>query len=209
MSFLFNTLSRFFIAILPRSNCLLISWLQSPSTVTLEPRKRKCHFFYLCPFYLPWSDGTGCHDLRFFFFLILSFKPAFLFSSFTFIKRLSSSSLLSSIREASYAHLRLWIFFLVTLIPAWNSPSLTFLMMCSPYKLNKQGDNIKPYCHTPFSILNQSAVPYKVLTVASWPPYMFLRRQERWSLISVSLGVFHSLLWFTQSKVLAQSLKQK
>ena len=38
---LFNTLSRFVIAFLPRSNCLLISWLQSPSTVILEPKKRK------------------------------------------------------------------------------------------------------------------------------------------------------------------------
>ena len=41
MSLLFNTLSRFVIAFLPRSNCLLISWLQSPSTVILEPKKRK------------------------------------------------------------------------------------------------------------------------------------------------------------------------
>ena len=41
MSLLFNTLSGFFIAFLPRSNHLLISWLQSPSTVTLGPKKRK------------------------------------------------------------------------------------------------------------------------------------------------------------------------
>ena len=41
MSLLFNTLSRFVIAFLPRSNCLLISWLQSLSTVILEPKKRK------------------------------------------------------------------------------------------------------------------------------------------------------------------------
>ena len=41
---LFNTLSRFVIAFLPRSNCLLISWLQSPSTVILEPKKRKSAF---------------------------------------------------------------------------------------------------------------------------------------------------------------------
>ena len=39
MSLLFNTLSRFAIAFLPRSKCLLISWLKSPSTVILEPRK--------------------------------------------------------------------------------------------------------------------------------------------------------------------------
>ena len=40
MSLLFDTLSRFVIAFLPRSNCLLISWLQSPFTVILEPRRR-------------------------------------------------------------------------------------------------------------------------------------------------------------------------
>ena len=39
MSLLFNTLSRFVTALLPRSNCLLTSWLQSPSTVILEPKK--------------------------------------------------------------------------------------------------------------------------------------------------------------------------
>ena len=48
--------------------------------------------------------------------------------------------------------------------------------MCSAYRLNKQGDSRQPY-HTPFSILNQSVVPYRVLTVASWPAYRFLRRQ--------------------------------
>ena len=41
MSLLFNMLSRLVITILPRSKCLLISWLQSPSTVILEPPKMK------------------------------------------------------------------------------------------------------------------------------------------------------------------------
>ena len=41
MSLLFNTLSRFVIALLPKNKCLLISWLQSPSTVILEPKKIK------------------------------------------------------------------------------------------------------------------------------------------------------------------------
>ena len=41
MSLLINTLSRFVIAFLPRSKCLLIAWLQSPSTETLEPKKIK------------------------------------------------------------------------------------------------------------------------------------------------------------------------
>ena len=46
MSLLFNTLSMFVIAFLPRSNCLLISWLQSLSTVILEPKKILCILLY-------------------------------------------------------------------------------------------------------------------------------------------------------------------
>ena len=61
MSLLFNMLSRLVITFLSRSKCLLISWLQSPSEVILEPRKIKS-LTVVC---LPWSDGTRCHDLRF------------------------------------------------------------------------------------------------------------------------------------------------
>ena len=61
----FNVLSRFVTAFLPRSKCLLISWLQPPSAVILEPRKIKSVTVPLFPFYLSWSDGTGCHDLSF------------------------------------------------------------------------------------------------------------------------------------------------
>ena len=54
MPLLFNMLSRFVIAFLPRSQCLLISWLQSPSTVILEPPKNKvCHYFHCFLIYLP------------------------------------------------------------------------------------------------------------------------------------------------------------
>ena len=66
MSLLFNLLSRLVIAFLPRSMHLLISWLQLPSVVILEPPKKKVsHCFHCFPIYLPWSDGTGCHDLSF------------------------------------------------------------------------------------------------------------------------------------------------
>ena len=65
MSLLFNMLSRWVITFLPRSKCLLISWLQSPSAVILEPKKIVWHCFHCFPIYFPWSDGTGCHDLRF------------------------------------------------------------------------------------------------------------------------------------------------
>jgi len=54
MSLLFNTISRFVIAFLPRSKCLLISWLQSSSPVILKPPKNKvCHCFHFFPIYLP------------------------------------------------------------------------------------------------------------------------------------------------------------
>ena len=58
MSLLFNMLSRLVIAFLPRSKCLLISWLQSQSAGILEPKKIKSDTFSSFPIYLPWSDGT-------------------------------------------------------------------------------------------------------------------------------------------------------
>ena len=112
-----------------------------------------------------------------------------LFYSFTF-KRLFSS-LLSSIRVASSAYLKLLIFLLAILIPVCPSTTLAFCMMYSMYKLNKQSDNIQLW-HTTFPIWNQSAVPCPVLTVASWPAYKFLRRLVRWSGIQISLRIFHS-----------------
>ena len=64
MSLLFNMLSRLVITFLPQKKCLLIPWLQSPSAVILEPIKIKAnHCFYCFHIYLPWSDGTRCHDL--------------------------------------------------------------------------------------------------------------------------------------------------
>ena len=66
MSLLFNILSRLVITFLPKSKRLLIFWLQSPSAVILQPRKKKVsHCSYCFPIYLPWSDGTRCHDLSF------------------------------------------------------------------------------------------------------------------------------------------------
>ena len=139
---------------------------------------------------------------------MLSFRPALSLSSFTFIKRLFSSSLLSALRVLPSAYLRLLIFLPTILIPACASSSPAFHMMYSTYKLYKQGDNIQPW-HTPFPIWNQSIVSCPVLTVVSWPAYSFIRKQIRWSGIPISLRMFHSLLWSTQSKALAQSMKQK
>ena len=141
-------------------------------------------------------------------FWILSFKPVFSLSSFTLIRRFFSFSSLSAIRVVLSAYLRLLIFLPAILISASDLSRAAFLMIYSAYKLNKQGDNIQP-CLTPFPILNQSVVPCKGLTVASWLAYRFLRRQVRWPGIPISLGIFHSLLWSTQSKAFTWSMKQK
>ena len=68
-----------------RSKCLLISWLQSPSAVILEPKKIVCHCFHCFPIYF-WHEVMGL-DAMILVFWMLSFKPTFSFSSFTFIKR--------------------------------------------------------------------------------------------------------------------------
>ena len=96
-------------------------------------------------------------------FWMLSFKPTLSLSSFTFIKRLFSSSSLSAIRVVSSAYLRLLIFLPEILIPACASSRPAFLMIYSAYNSNKQGDKT---WHTLFPIWNQSVVP--VLTVASF-----------------------------------------
>ena len=120
-------------------------------------------------------------------FWLLSFKPTFSLSSFTFIRKLFSFSL-SAISVVSSANLRLLIFLPAILIPACASSSLAFQMMYSAEKLNKQGDNIQPW-RTPFPIWNQSVVPCPVLTIASWPAYRFLKRQVRWSDIPISFRI--------------------
>ena len=63
MSLLLNMLSRLVIAFPQRSKCLLISWLWSLYAVILEhPQNKVCHCFCCFPIYLPWSDGTRCHN---------------------------------------------------------------------------------------------------------------------------------------------------
>ena len=100
-------------------------------------------------------------DAMIFIFWMLSFKPAFSLSYFTFIKRLFSSSSLcyqggviciSEVIDISPSSLDSRLCFI---LPA-------FLMMYFAYKLNKQGDNIQPWC-IPFPIWKQSVVPCPVL----------------------------------------------
>ena len=106
MSLLFKNLSRLVIAFLPRSKRLLISWLQSPSAVILESQKIKS---------VSIVSPSVSHEVRgldamIFIFWMLSFKPTFSLYSFTFIKKLFSSSLPSAIRVVSSPFLRLLIF---------------------------------------------------------------------------------------------------
>ena len=160
MSLLFDMLSRFVIAFLPRNKHLLISWLQSSSAVIWEPEKIKpvTAFAYSCPVR---CEVIG-QDAMILFFWILSFKSSFSLSSFTFIKRVFSSSSLSSIRVVSSAYLRLLIYLRAVLIQVCDLTSSIFHMLFCVYKLNKLGDNILPRC-TPSPILNQSVVPCLVL----------------------------------------------
>ena len=66
VSVLYNMLSRFVVAFISRSKHVLISWLQSPSADFGAQENKVCHCFHFSPIYLPWSDGTWCHDLSFF-----------------------------------------------------------------------------------------------------------------------------------------------
>ena len=149
MSLLFNMLPRLTIAFLPRSKHLLVSWLQSPSAVILQPKKIKSLTVSII-------YPSICHEVMgpdtiIFVFWKLNFKPSFSLSSFTFIKRFFSSSLLSAIRVVTSGYLKLLIFLPAVLILACVSSKPAFRLMYCEYKLNKQGDSMHPW-HTPFPI---------------------------------------------------------
>ena len=129
MSLLLNMLSRLVIALLPRSKDLLISWLQSPFAEILEPPKIK----YLI---VSTVSPSICHEVMGpdAMMLELSFKPTFSLSTFTFIKKLFSSSLLPAIRVVSSVYLRLLIFLPAILIPACASSSLAQRRIRDYYK---------------------------------------------------------------------------
>ena len=129
MSLLFSMLSRLVKAFLQRSKHLLISWLQSPSAVILEAQKIKSVTISIV-------FPSICHEVMgpdavILVFWILHFKPTLSHSSFTFIKRLFSSSSLSAIRVKLSAYLRLLIFLLAIFFPVCVSSSPAFLMIYS------------------------------------------------------------------------------
>ena len=130
MSLLFNMLSRLVMTFLSRSKHLLISWLQSPSAVILEPPKIKSVT-------VSTFSPSICHqmmgpDSMISVFWMLSFKPAFSVFSFTLIKRLFSYSSLSAIRVVSSAHLRFLTFLPAILIPSLSfiQPGILFNVLC-------------------------------------------------------------------------------
>ena len=122
------------------------------SAVILEPKKIKSVIVSVV-------SPSICHEVMgpnalIFIFWKLSFKPAFSLSSFTFLKRLFSSSLLSAKRVVSSAYLRLLIFLPAILIPACASFSQAFCMMHSAYKLNKRSDSITAFMYSEWTSLS-------------------------------------------------------
>ena len=95
---------------------------ETNSSLELPERMQSCRYL----------DFSPVRPISYIFaFWMLSFKPTFSLSSFTFIKRLLSSSSLSAIRVVSSAYLRLLMFLPAILIPACASSSPGFLMMYS------------------------------------------------------------------------------
>ena len=120
MSLLFNMLSRLVITFLLRSNHLLISWLQSPSAVILEPPKIVCHCLHCFAIYLPWSDGTRCHNLS---FLNVKLNLSQLFHSPVSLSSRGSLVLLRFCRKGGV----IWISEVIDIYPGYLDFSLCFI----------------------------------------------------------------------------------
>ena len=130
ISLLLNMLSRLVITFLPRSKRLLTSWLRSPTAVILEPPKINSDTVSTVSPSIS-HEVMGLDAMILVFWMLLSFKPTFSLSTFTFSKRLFSSSSLSAIRVVSSAYLRLLIFLPAILIPlcASSSPVLSWCIL--------------------------------------------------------------------------------
>ena len=171
MSLLFNMLSRLVITF-PSKEQASFNFM---ATVTIcsdfgVPQNKVSHYFHCFPIDLPWSDGTGCHMLVFWNWVLSQLTLLFHFHQeaheffFTFCHK-GDVICISQVVDVSPGNLD-------------SSVCLAFCMMYFAYKLNKQDDNIQPW-FTPFPIWNQSVVPCPILTVASCPAYRFLKRQGR------------------------------
>ena len=194
MFLFFNILPTLVIAFVPRSKCLLIS-----SAVILEWKKIKSLTVSIV-------SPSICHGMMgpnamIFIFWMLSFKPAFPLSFFTFIKKLFSSSL-STKGVGSSAYLRLLIVLSAILIPACASSSQEFHMMYSAYKINEQGENkyialmhafpdLKPVCCFMYS---SNCCFLTCIQISQEPGKGFWYTHH--------LKIFPTLLWSRQSKAL-------
>ena len=202
MSLLFNMLFRLVLAFFPRSKRVLISWLQSPSAVILKPKKRKSvsistfpHLFAMkCCDQMPWSSFFERWVLSQLFYSPLS--PS-IRGSLVPLCFLPLKWYHLPISGCWYFSQQSWLQFV--------SHSAQHFTWYSAYKLNKQGDNTLMYSFSKF----EQVSCFMSSSVGSCPAYRFLRRQVRWSGIPISLRIFHSLLWSTQSKALVKSMKQK
>ena len=132
MSLLFNILSRVVIAFLKgQVSFNFMAAVTVCSNFGVQENKI-CHCFHFFSLYLPWNDGTRCHDLHF----LLSFKPVFSLFSFTLIKKLFSFSSLFAIKLVWSVHLSL-LFLPAILISLCDSSSLSCRLMFSTSKSNK------------------------------------------------------------------------
>ena len=167
MSLLFNTLSRFVIAILPRSKHLLILWLQPPSTVIFQAKKMKSDSFYIFPIYLPRSDGQ---DVMIFTFWMLSFKPGFHSPFSPSSKGSLATFYFLPLKVVSSAYLSLLISLPAILIPPWDSSILAFSMM---------------YSASQFSSVTQSCLFVTKWTTARHTSLSFTNSQSLLKLMSI------------------------
>ena len=196
----FNTLFRFVIVFPPRNKYLLISWLQSLSALTLEPKKIKSvtpSTFPTLLFAMKWSDLM---PWSWFFECLASCQ--------LFYSPLSSSarSCLVPLHflPLEWYHLHIWhcwyffqqSWFQVVIHLTW------YFTWCSLHVSKISRLTIYNIDILLSQIWNQSIVPCPVLTVTSWPTYRFLRREVRLCDSPISSRLFHSLLWPTQSKAL-------
>ena len=196
MSPLFNMMSRFVITFLPRK-FFFISWLQSPSSVILEPRKIKS--VTVSTFSL-----SICHEVMVPDVMVLVFEcwvlSQLLYSLLFPSPRSYLVPLHFMLLELYYLYI--WGYFYFSQ-KSWfqleTKSSMAFCMMYSAYKLNKQGGNTEPCC-TPFPILNYSIFPCPVLTLLLDPHIGFFRRDRQRGLIVPSLEEFPTVCCYLHSQ---------
>ena len=135
------------------------------------------HCFHFSLIYLPWNDGSGCHDLH---FLMLNFKPAFSLFSFTLIKSFFSSSSLVAIWSGINCISEVVDFSLSNLDSSlwFIQPSISHDVLWIKVKYAEWWYIALTYFFPNFEPVFCSR---SVLTVASWPAYKFLRRQVKCS----------------------------